>query len=390
MSADATRPEVLAAETAGADLVVSLLPAPHHVAIARACLDRRVSLVTTSYVSDEMQALDADARSRGILLLNEMGLDPGIDHMTAVSMIRDVQRLGGRVVSFSSCCGAIPAPDSNTNPWGYKFAWSPRGVVLAARNPVRYLERGEVVERAFPDFFDRPRILHVPGAGRLEAYPNRNCLRYREAYGLSEALDFFRGTLRHPGWCETWHALFDVGLLGLEPRDFSGSTCAEFLAFHLPPGPGSLRDRLARRIGVDAGSDVVSRFEWIGLLSDERLLEGVAAPLDVLTRLLESRLRYAEGEHDMVVLEHQCVAAMPDGTLRRITGRMVVVGAAGDDSALARTVSHPAAIACRLLLAERVDLTGVRIPVDPEIAVPALRALRERGLRFEETTESVE
>ncbi len=384
---DASQEGGLEGEISQADIVVSLLPADQHVGIARFCIERGVPLVTTSYVSDAMQALDGPARERGVLLLNEMGLDPGIDHVTAVSLIRSVQAEGASVVSFSSCCGAIPAPESNNNPWGYKFAWSPRGVVLAARNPVRYLERGAVVERTFPDLFDNPRVFEVPGVGRLEAYPNRNTLRYLDAYGVPGVRDFFRGTLRHPGWCATWHALFDLGLLALEPEDLAGATYADFLDRHLPPGAGSLVERLARRVGVPEKDDIVARLEWLGLLSDRPAPAGLAAPLDVLTELLQEKLRYAPGERDMVVLEHRCVAAREDGTRRRITLRLVVKGAAGDDSALARTVSLPAAVACRLLLEGRIALTGVRIPVDVEIAAPVLQALKARGLAPEEIVE---
>jgi len=390
LEVDATRESELVPEVGRADIVVSLIPADQHVRIARACLDRGVPLVTTSYVSEEMRALDARARERGILLLNEMGLDPGIDHMSAVRLIAAVRRGGGRIVSFSSCCGAIPAPVSNTNPWGYKFAWSPRGVVLAARNPVRYLENGVVVERPFPDLFEHPRLLDVPGVGRLEAYPNRNCLRYLDQYGLAGTRDFFRGTLRYPGWCSTWHALAELNLLDLEPLDLSGTTWAEFLARRLSPGTGRLVERVARRLGVTPQDRVVMRLEWLGLLSDQPMPDRTASPLEALTNLLESRLRYAPGESDMVVLEHRCVAEYGDGSRRLFTSRMVSTGRAGDDSALARAVSLPVASACRLLLEGRIDLSGVQIPVDPRIARPVLLALEQRGLHVEESSAELE
>ncbi len=389
LEADASAEAELRTEISRAEVVVSLLPAERHAGIARVCLDQRVPLVTTSYVSDAMQALDATARERGVLLLNEMGLDPGIDHMTAMTLIRGVQSEGGRVVSLSSCCGAIPAPESNDNPWGYKFAWSPRGVVLAARNPVRYLDRGVLVERPFPDLFDDPRSVEIPGVGRLEAYPNRNTLRYLDAYGVPGVRDFFRGTLRYPGWCQTWHALFDLGLLALEPEDFSHRSYAGFVEHHLPPGSGSLTARLAQRLGVAEGHPVVARLEWLGLLSDRPVPDGLAAPLDVLTRLLQEKLRYSPGEHDLVALEHRCLAVYGDGSARRITARLVVRGEAGDDSALARTVSLPAAEACRLLLEGGIPIPGVQIPLDPRITEPVLQALRKRGIVAEQTVEEV-
>jgi saccharopine dehydrogenase (NADP+, L-glutamate forming) len=387
---DATDPAQVGPEISRADAVVSLLPASQHVGVARACLEHRVPLVTTSYVSDEMRGLDAEARRRGVLLLNETGLDPGLDHMTAMQVIRRIRRQGGRVISLSSYCGAIPAPESNTNPWGYKFAWSPRGVVLAARNPVRYLEGGQVVERTFPALFDSPRRVEIPGLGVLEAYPNRDCLRYLEPFGLRDVRDFYRGTLRYPGWSRTWHTLFDLGLLDLEPRSWTGATYAEFVGRHLPPGPEGIVERLARAAGLDADDEVVSRLEWLGLLSDRRLPESEASSLDVLSNRLEKKLRYREGERDMVVLEHRFVATDAEGARRRITVRLLAFGTAGDESALARTVSIPAAIACRLVVDRRVDLTGVQIPVDAQLTVPILLGVERRGFHVQEIEEPID
>lgn len=386
---NATNEAQLLPEVGQAQVVVSLLPADQHVRIARACLHHCVPLVTTSYISDGMRALDAGARECDVLLLNEVGLDPGVDHICAVEVIRRVQRQGGRVLSSISYCGALPAPEANTNPWGYKFAWSPRGLVLAARNPVRYLEEGRIIERPFPDLFDAPRFLEIPGIGHLEAYPNRDCLRYREAYGLGELRDFYRGTLRYPGWCRTWQALFDLGLLDLEEQDWSRLSYAEFLSRQLPPGPGGLAARLACRLGLSQDHDVIRRLEWAGLLSDLPIPQTVASPLEVLTGHLQDKLRYAPGERDAVILEHHFTARRANGRLRKIIKRMLVHGTAGDDSALARTVALPAAIACRLLLDRRVNLAGVRIPVDPQLAEPILRGLAQRGLRLDEIEEDL-
>ncbi len=376
-------------EVSQADVVISLLPADQHVRIAQACLEHRVPLVTTSYVSDGMRALDAEAHARGVLLLNETGLDPGIDHMTVVEVVRRVRKEGGQVLGSASYCGGIPAPEANTNPWSYKFAWSPRGVMLAARNPVRYLENGEIIARPFPDLFEAPRFLAVPGVGRLEAYPTRDCLRYQRAYELTEARDLFRGTLRYPGWCETWQALFELNLLDLEPQDWSGLTCAEFLSRRLPPGGGTLKERLARRLGIAENHPIIRRFEWIRLLSDDPTPPGTVSALDLITELLQWTLRYAPGERDMVLLEHHLTVTRADGRQRKITKRLLLFGTAGDDSAMARTVSLPAAIATRLLLDRKVNLSGVHIPVDPQLSGPILAGLAARGIRLEETEEEL-
>ena len=374
----------LAPEVASANVVVSLLPADQHVRIAEFCLRFRVPLVTTSYISEEMRALDARARQGGILLLNEAGLDPGIDHITAVQVIRRVHREGGQIVSFASFCGGMPSPESNTNPWGYKFAWSPRGVVLAARNPVRYLAAGAMIERSFPDLFDSPQSLEVAGVGRLEAYPNRDCLRYLAPYGLAAVRDFFRGTLRYPGWCQTWRSLSNLGLLDTEPLDWAGQSYGEFLNHYLGGGRNGVVERLARRLGVHEDHDVIARLEWLGLLSDRPIPETHASPLDIITSRLQRKLRYHPGEHDLVVLLHRFTATRADGTLRTITKQLIISGDAGDESAMAKCVSYPAAIACRLLLDKQVDISGVQIPVDPQLTDPILLGLERRGLHIEE------
>ncbi len=338
-----------------------------------------------------MRALDAEARARGVLLLNECGFDPGFDHMTAVQTIRRLRREGAQVVSFASYGGAIPAPEANTNPWGYKFTWSPRGVVVAARNPVRYLEAGRIVEKTFPDLFRHPRRIGVPGVGMLEAYPNRDCLRYLDAYELEGVRDMFRGSLRYRGWCDTWRALFDLGLLDLTPRHWCGLTYAQFLDRHLGAADGRpLVERLAARIGCGVDDELVARLEWLGLLSDRPLPPECTSSLDVMTARLERMLRYRPGERDMAVMEHHFVVARPDGLLRKVVSRMVLAGRAGDDSALARTVSFPAALAVRQILDGAVTLTGVQIPVDPQLTLPILIGLQRRGLHVHEHEEDVD
>ncbi len=385
LALDVADRERLSEGVAAARVVVSLLPADRHAAVAEVCVEHRVPLVTTSYVSAAMAALDPRARERGVLLLNETGLDPGIDHALAAARIRQVAAAGGRVVSFASYCGGLPAPEANANPWGYKLAWSPRGVLLAARSPVRYLEGGEVVEE--PSAFRRhpPRTLTVPGVGRLEAYPARDSLPYREPYGLSDPRDLVRGSLRYPGWCATFRALLELGLLDLEP----GHATLRDLLDRQAPGSGDLRQRLARRLGPAVDDGVLARLAWLGLLADPPAPGEPTAPLDLLARLLEGKLRYAPGERDMVVLEEHLLVAHEDGGRRCIRERLLVFGQAGDDSAMARTVGLPAAIACRLILEDRVRLSGVHIPVSPQLAEPILAGLAARGLRFEVEDEPV-
>ena len=378
----------------GSDVVISLLPADHHAAVAELCIEAAVPLVTSSYVSDEMRALDTEARRRGVLLLNETGLDPGIDHMMAVEVIRRVRREGGEILSFASYCGGLPAPSANDNPWGYKLSWSPRGVLLSGRSPVRYLQGGDVVEHPHPYGLGAVRDLDVPQVGSLEVYPTRDSLKYREPYQLEALPDLFRGTLRYPGWSAAMKALIELDLLGLEVQDTAAETYGGWIAGRLDAAgadPGdNLRGRLAHHLGFDPGHDVLERFAWLGLLSDQSLPRRSAAPLDLVAHLLQQRMQYAPGEQDMVALEHHFVARTAAGRRRRIVKRLLVFGTAGDDSAMAMTVGTPAGLACGLILSGQVGLTGVHIPVAEQLAIPILRALGESGIRIEEVEEDLE
>lgn len=379
-------PERLDDLVAQADLAVSMLPYIHHLQVAHACLRHRRHLVTTSYVKDEMRALDSAARQAGVLFLNEIGLDPGIDHMSAMRIIDRVHADGGRVVSFRSYCGGLPAPEANTNPFGYKFSWSPRGVLLAGRNDARYLEDGQVVEIPNRRLFATRHTVPVEGVGDLEAYPNRDSLPYIQLYGIPETRTMYRGTLRYPGWCETWQKFVELGLLDLTEReDLAGMTYRQLLA-HLigRPETSDLRRDLAVHLNIPVDSPILDRFEWLGLFRDDPL-PPERTILDVLAVRMQEKLQYAPGERDMVVLLHDFVAEYPDRR-ERIRSWLVDFGIPHGDTAMARTVGLPAAIATRLILQGVIRLTGVHIPVLPEIYRPVLAELEERGIRVQETT----
>jgi saccharopine dehydrogenase-like NADP-dependent oxidoreductase len=381
---DASNEAELAALVENADVVVSLLPYTLHPMVAQLCLRHGKDLVTTSYVSPAMAALDRDAKAQGLLFLNEVGLDPGLDHMSAMRVIADIRNEGKTLVGFRSCCGGLPAPDANDNPWGYKFSWSPRGVLLAGRNSAKWLEQGRVVEIPGEALFDRVAAYPVEGLGTLEAYPNRDALPYIDTYGIQGVKTMFRGTLRYSGWCETLAAVGKLGLLDVEPKGWpAGTTCAAMLASLLPAGEGSVRARVARFLGVPPSHAILERFEWAGLLSDQQL-HSPSAPIDVLCDLLQVRMTYALGQRDMIVLQHDFEIATTDGRSERRVSRLIAYGEPGGDSAMARTVSLPAAIAVRLRLEGRLTLAGVHVPVSAEIYAPVLAELEGLGIRFHE------
>lgn len=369
---------------APADLVISLLPYVYHVAVAKACIRQNRSLITTSYVSDEMQALDDEARDADVILLNEVGLDPGLDHMSAMRIIDRVHRLGGKIEAFRSFCGGLPAPEANDNPLGYKFSWSPRGVLLAGRNDARYVEHGDVIEVPNNRLFATHYVMWVERVGDLEAYPNRDALPYIERYGIPETDTMYRGTLRNLGWCDTMQKLNQLGYFGLDKQPSLPEKTFRQVMTELIDREGTewLRDDLARCLNVAPNSGVMGALEWLGLLADERVPQETTL-LDVLAQRMLERMSYGEGERDMVILVHEFVAAYGDQK-EAITSTLVNLGVPDGETAMARTVGTPAAIGARMILEGQIRLSGVQIPVVPEIYDPILGELEELGIAFQE------
>ncbi len=374
---------------AGSDLTISLVPYAYHVSVAKLCLKHGLPLVTTSYVSDEMNALDGEAKEKGLLLLNECGLDPGIDHMSAMKIIHEVEAKGGKVTSFRSCCGGLPAPEANDNPLGYKFSWSPRGVLLAGRNAAKWLEDGEVKAVPGPELFTANWPVTVDGMD-LEFYPNRDCLGYVEIYGLKDSKTVFRGTFRNLGWCRALKRVVDLGLLDETARDdLAGISFKTMTARLLGVDPaGDVKAAFIEKLGLAGEPDTVERLEWLGLLSDDTVPEA-SSVLEVLEKRMLDLMSYAEGERDMIVLHHDFVAQYPDGKKEHITSTLVDFGIPGGDSSMSRTVSLPAAMATKLILEGKITDTGVKIPVDKGIYEPVLEELKTVDIEFTEKSEAV-
>ncbi len=374
---------------AQSDLAVSMLPYIHHPIVARCCIDLRKDMVTTSYVSDAMQALDSPAKEAGVLILNEIGVDPGTDHMSAMQVIHRVEKNGGAVVSFKSYCGGLPAPEANTNPLGYKFSWSPRGVLLAGKNAAKWRENGKEVDVPGEELFDRHWPVHIEGLGEFEGYPNRNSLPYADIYGIPHARTIFRGTLRYLGWCETLRKLVDAGWLNEKiTDDLAGLTFRQLTAKLLGASGDDMRQEAMTRLGIAADSVALKNFEWLGLFSDEPLPIKQGSPLDTIVARMLAKMQYAEGERDMLIMQHEFIAEYPDHQ-EKITSTMVDYGIPHGDTSMSRTVGLPAAIAVRMILQGQVQITGVHRPVIPELYEPILAELEELGIVFTEKTESV-
>ena len=381
----ATDDSLLEDLTAKVDLVCSLLPYTFHVKAAKVAIRHKKMFCTTSYISDEMKALEDDAKKAGVLLLNECGVDPGIDHMSAMQIIDHVHNNNGKIVSFTSFTGGLPAPEANNNPYGYKLSWSPRGVLLAGRNNAHFLRDGKEVKIDGADLFQSCEPMEVPGMGTFEGYPNRDSMSYIDIYNIQETKTMLRGTFRNTGWCETLDKIADLGLLDIEEQSLSGTTYADLMKNLTSAGDGDLKEAVAKFCKIDKDSMVISRFEWLGLLDEREIDSKVNTRLDALCTLFEEKMNYAPGERDMIVMHHEFIAEYPDKK-QKITSTMIDYGIPNGDSSMSRTVALPVAIASRMILEGRINLTGVYRPIIPEIYEPILEELATLNISLEEHT----
>lgn len=377
-------------EISRADLVISMVPYSFHPKVAKYCIDFNKHMVTTSYVSEIMKNLDGEAKRAGILILNEVGLDPGIDHMEAMRIIHEVEEKGGEITSFISYCGGLPAPEANTNPFGYKFSWSPMGVLLAGKNSAQYIKDGQQIFIPSEDLFENYNIIQIEGLGDFEGYPNRNSLPYIDLYNIKSTRTMLRGTLRNIGWCPTLKKIVDLGLLDEEKKEWTGLTYNDFLRRLMnAPLEKDIKKALSNYLNIEEDSDIIKRLEWLDLLSDDLLLIDKGSALDILGAKMLEKLQFEKGERDMIILQHTFEASYPDGKKERITSTLIDFGIPDGDSSMARTVGLPAAISTKLILEEKIKKTGVHIPILLEIYAPILQELKDLGIEFKEKKEEI-
>lgn len=384
-----SQPDQLDALVKDCDIAVSLLPATQHPRVARACLRHNKHMSTASYISPEIQALHEDAAQAGITILNECGVDPGLDHMSAMRIIDGAKRKGGKVTSFCSYCGGLPAPEANTNPLGYKFSWAPRGVLVAASNPARFLEKGVVKDIPGNLLFAAPEIVDIPGVGRFEGYPNRNSLPYIEMYGLDGVETMFRGTLRNMGHCETWLEWVNLGLFNADLIEGLASLTYKQALGTLVPGEKDIRQALASKRGLKPDSPAMEKLDWLGLFSDEAVGLETGGMIDVMAKRMAQRCAYAPGERDMLVMQHQFEVTYPDKREReRIISSLIDFGLE-EDSSMARTVSLPLAIGTKMILDGTICERGVIAPVRESVYTPILDLCEDMGIRFTEAAQEI-
>jgi saccharopine dehydrogenase-like NADP-dependent oxidoreductase len=366
------------------DIVVSMLPARMHQLVAISCLKHRKSLVTASYVSEEIKQMDEQARKLGIIFLNEIGLDPGIDHMSAMKMINRIKAEGGKLDVFESNTGGLVAPGSDNNPWGYKFTWNPRNVILAGQHGARFLHNGKFKYIPYHKIFQRYEIIKVLDLGEFEVYPNRDSLKYKEEYGLDEISTMFRGTIRRPGFCDAWDALVQIGATDdsyvvefpgeMTYRDFTNS----FIAYNITD---PVETKLAHYLNIPQDGEVMKKLEWLGLFDKKPVGIKNQTPARILQHLLQEKWKLDPVDKDMIVMQHQ-FEYLTGQQRKRIVSSLAVVGKDSQETAMSIAVGLPVGIAVKLLLEEKIHSTGVRIPTTPEFYDPVLNELEEFGIRF--------
>jgi saccharopine dehydrogenase (NADP+, L-glutamate forming) len=377
-------PAMLAKLVSEYDITVSLLPYKYHTGVAEVCLRMGKSLVTTSYVQPGIAALEDAAKKAGVLFLNEIGLDPGIDHMSAMRIIDHIHNKGGKVEEFYSLCGALPAPEAADNPLKYKFSWSPKGVILASLNGSRYLKNNmEVIIEPVNLFKDRFSY-NFPGIGDLEVYPNRDSVSYIDIYGIPEVKTMYRGTFRYKGWCETLDAMKNLNMLDNEERDYKDMTYAAFLAERANMSSSELKKNISLRLAVNQKSPAIDSLDYLGFFSGEKMNIGKSAPFEITSDRMISKMALGDNERDMVLLQHIFLSSYPDGKREVIKSSMLDFGSPSTNTSIARTVALPAAIAIKMILEKKIKLTGVYRPVVPEIYNPVLDELKTGGIEMKE------
>ncbi|MBW1865128.1 MAG: saccharopine dehydrogenase NADP-binding domain-containing protein [Deltaproteobacteria bacterium] len=369
------------------DLVMSMIPPLMHIPVAQACLKHRKNMVTTSYISSEMEALDEFCQERGILILNEIGEDPGLDNMGSKRLIDQARASGGKVTSVLSYGAGLPAFEHNNNPMGYKFSWSPKGIILAAQAPAAYLKNGEKVEVPARALFDHHWLVNLEGVGSFETYPNRDCTQYLKSFELTNDVSFFRGILRYIGWCNTMKGLSDLQLLDTTDEiDFADTTYAEFTAKLIgADSPENILQKTARFFNIRDNSDLIKKLKWLGFFNDQRIdiIKGTNA--DILVDMMLRKMSYGPQEKDMVIIHTEVLAEYSNHEEKQ-TSTLLVKGEPGGDSAMSKAVSLPAAIASRLIIEGKIKAKGVRRPTLRAIYQPVLDEMSSFGYRFQDKT----
>jgi len=372
-------------EISNADLIISMLPAHMHVEVARQCVGLKKHMVTASYVSKEMEELDQDAKDAGVVIMNEIGVDPGIDHMSAMRVIDQIKSKGAKILQFESFTGGLVAPESDNNPWNYKFAWNPRNVVLAGSGgAVKFKQEGRYKYIPYHQLFRRTEIIELPEYGRFEGYANRDSLKYREAYGLKDIPTIYRGTFRKPGFGKAWDVFVKLGATddSYVIEDSENITFRQFLNSFLAFNPDdSVELKLMHYLRIEQDSDVMFKLKWLDLFEEIKIGIPNATPAQVLQHILERKWTMKDTDLDMIVMYHLFGYEL-NGKNHATESYMVIKGEDRVHTAMAKTVGLPVGIAAKMILNGKISTPGVHVPIKKEIYEPVLVELEEYGIQF--------
>ncbi len=377
-----------------ADVVVSLLPVNLHYLVVKDCITYRKHVVTASYVSNEMYSLEQEIRDAAIMMVGEMGLDPGIDHMSAMEKIHSLRDSGCEIESFKSFTGGLVAPESCDNPWKYKFTWNPRNVVLAGQGTAQYFKEGRHKYIPYNRVFEQTEYVHIEGAGEFEAYANRDSLLYKTVYGLDNIPTLIRGTLRYPGYCRAWNSFVKLGWTDdtYPIIESDKMTYRQLVEAYLEgvwkeyPVGYTLQKRLADFLRIDHQDEIIRKLEWLGIFEDKPIRLKNASPAQILQDLLLEKWAMHPEDKDMVVMQHQFVYKQK-GERIRLSASMVLKGEDDQVTAMAKLVGMPIGIFVKQIMLGRIQFTGVHIPVIKAIYEPVLAELHDHGVSFTEKEE---
>jgi saccharopine dehydrogenase-like NADP-dependent oxidoreductase len=382
-------------EVREADLVISMLPARFHPLVAQSCVKFSKNLFTASYESKELKAFENEVDKKSLFFLNECGLDPGLDHMSAMKLIDRIKSDGHELQSFESFTGGLVAPESDNNPWHYKFSWNPRNVVLAGQDgPAKFIQNGKYKYIPYNRLFRRTELIEIENYGLFEGYANRDSLKYIEKYNLQGIPTIYRGTLRRPGFCRAWNVFVQLGATddSFIMENTGNMTNREFINSFLYYHPtDSVELKLYHYMHIDQDSDIIQKLKWLGIFSNTKIELKQATPAQIMEHILKSKWQLQPGEKDMVVMWHKFTYREKNmGKLMQLTSSLVVTGDDDIHTAMAKTVGLPLAVAAKLFLTGKIKLTGMHIPTDRLIYEPVLAELKKYGIGFNEKKSEVQ
>jgi saccharopine dehydrogenase (NAD+, L-glutamate forming) len=376
-------------EIRNADLVISMLPARFHKLVAKSCLKLSKNLLTASYEDTEMRSLADEVKNKGLFFLNECGLDPGLDHMSAMRAINEIKNEGHELLAFESFTGGLVAPESDDNPWHYKFSWNPRNVVLAGHDgPAMFIQNSKIKYIPYNRLFRRTELIEIDDFGWFEGYANRDSLSYVDKYGLQGVPTVYRGTLRRPGFCKAWNVFVQLGATAdnYYLENIEDMTYREFINSFLYYHPSdSVELKLYHSMQIPMDSDVIPKLQWLGIFEKKKIGLKRATPAQVLEKLLKEKWQLLPHEKDMIVMWHK-FEYLDKNTNEKVmkNSSLVVLGESGEHTAMAKTVGLPMAVAAKLILTEQLNMQGMFIPTCKEIYEPILNELEDYGIVFSE------